>query len=202
MTEEENTPLDPSADSTSDDEEDAEIEISERKLLWTVVAVLAVFAVVEGLTIVSWGSRIRRLEQQIQSPSIALSGGAGEAEAAPEPTVVSTPEEARAVTMRAVEAFATEKGLDEATAEKLRTLIEDSERMLEALPMREAAGEITNAERIQTLEREIAQREGAVRDLLGDELATELHAKIFVVVGGSDADGRVDAGPPRVPSGK
>ncbi len=200
--------------SSADDE--VEIDISERKLLWTVVAVLAVFAVVEGLTIVSWGSRIRRLEQQVQSPSVALAGGGGDRAAPhgvssggppdrggppldnPIVPVSSSPEEVRAMTMRAVDAFATEKSLDEATAEKLRTLIEDSERELESLPAKEAAGEITPEQRIQTLEQEIARREQTARELLGDELATELLAKIVVGTSG----GASPTGPPPAPPQK
>jgi hypothetical protein len=212
MTDQEKTPTEPIEETSTDDDE-MEIEISERKLLWTVVAVLAVFAVVEGLTIVSWGSRIRRLEQQIQSPSVALAGGGGDRGAPPMHTqagppdgggpidgdsphipVSVSPDEVRAMTMRAVDAFATEKSLDEATAEKLRTLIEDSERELESLPAKEAAGEITAEERIQTLEKEIARREQQARELLGDELATELLAKI--VVGASGL-----AGPAGTPPG-
>lgn len=194
MPENETKPIDPTEDPSADDDE-MEVEISERKLLWTVVAVLAVFAVVEGLTIVSWGSRIRRLEQQIQSPSYTLAGGgdvrSGEPGGAPQgepprdfpaPPAARSPEEVRAMTMRAVDAFAAEKSLDEATAEKLRTLIEDSERELESLPAKEAAGEITVEERIRTLEEEIARRELSVRELLGDGLANELLAKL--VVGG------------------
>jgi hypothetical protein len=206
MTDKETKPTEPAEDAPADDDE-VEVEISERKLLWTVVAVLAVFAVVEGLTIVSWGSRIRRLEQQMQSASVTMQGGGSDRSEDrggpppndlgrdfPAPPVASSPEEVRAMTMRAVDAFATEKSLDEATAEKLRTLIEDSERELESLPAREAAGEITSQERIRTLEEEIAGREQRARELLGDELATELLAKI--VVGTSGGASPAPPGPP------
>lgn len=215
MTDQEKNPTPPIEDPAVDEDE-MEIDISERKLLWTVVAVLAVFAVVEGLTIVSWGSRIRRLEVQVQA---SINGGEGggavhsgdpgrppmdgsprePSHVFPVTTAVSSPDEVRARTMRAVETFTSEQALDEATAEKLRTLIEDSERELESLPAREAAGEITAEERTATLEREIGLREERVRELLGDELGTELLARLSVGFGGGSMSRDATGGPPQKP---
>ena len=210
-------------DSLDEEDDEYEIPINERKLLWTVVAVLAVFAVVEGLTIVSWGSRIRRLEQQVQGGvAVAQTGGGGGGQGAsqggpppgggekgpppgggdavggggdgslPPPMVTG-----RAAEMMRVDEFIVEKELDEAMAESLRVLMEDSERKLEALPTKEATGEITSAERITILEGELVRREQEAFKLLGDELATALQAKL--TTGGVKAGAEGSAPPPPPP---
>ena len=203
-------------DSVEEEDDEYEIPINERKLLWTVVAVLAVFAVVEGLTIVSWGSRIRRLEQQLQSPGMVSRGGGGGGDRGPDsggpppgggeiggdnggvggdtsppPPMVT----GRAAVMMRVDEFIVENTLEEAMAESLRVLMEDSERKLEALPTKEATGEITASERITILEGELVRREQEAEKLLGADLAGKLQLKLTTGGGGKPPKGG-DAPPP------
>jgi hypothetical protein len=196
---------------TYDDEDDEhEIPINERKLLWSIVIVLAIFSVIEGLTIVSWGSRIRRLEQgagPVGTASIggggggALGGGGAAFQPGAGPSGVDvgsghTMVAGRAAVMQRVEEFITANELEAAMAESLRVLMEDSERKLEELPSKEAAGEIAADERVTILREELDRREQEAEKLLGEELAAKLTDVLTSgPVGGPPTGAAGDLGP-------
>ncbi len=196
MTEEENGLLGQSAD----DGDEIEVEINGRKLLWAIVAVLAVLVTVQGLTLVSWGSRLDKLEGAGHSPGgappgVMLGGGAGTIGPA---TPSGASELSPADTLKAVSDFCAEQNVDEATTEKLLTLIEDSERLLGELPARESSGEITIEERLTTLTQETARLEKEATELLGDQLAIELLRALDAVQAPA---GGMELGPPDVAPG-
>jgi len=165
--------------------------LTERKLLWSIVIVLSVFTLLEGVTILSWGSRIRRLEQQIgpvQVPQARISedwtpsqDGRPQPTERQTPTVVDNEHEVvagRSIVMMRVEEFATEHDLDAATTSALRELMDESERMLEKLPAREKSGEISGEQRVQMLEEELDRRKRATAEMLGEEMAGKLLDKL------------------------
>jgi len=170
---------------------DDEVPLSERKLLWSIVIVLAVFCLLEGITILSWGSRIRRLEQQvgpIHVPQAAVTDDWSQPQdGRPQPAQRETPTvkdneheviAGRAVVLMRVDEFCTENNLDDETAVALRTLVDDSEQMLEKLPAREKSGEISGEQRVQMLEEELERRKRATAEMLGEEMAGKLLDKL------------------------
>ena len=106
----------------------------------------------------------------------------------------------RAAVMMRVDEFITEQELDEAMAESLRVLMEDSERKLEALPTKEATGEITSAERITILEGELVRREQEALALLGEELASALQVALTSGAGKQAPGGDKPLPPPPAPA--
>ena len=170
---------------------EAEVPLSERKLLWSIVIVLAVFSLLEGVTILSWGSRIRRLEQQVGPVHVPQAAVGDDRSASqgqrPQPGQHDIPEvkdnehdaiAGRSVVLLRVDEFAVENGLDEATAQALRELMDESEQLLEKLPAREKSGEISGEQRVQMLEEELDRRKRATAEMLGEEMAGKLLDKL------------------------
>ena len=203
---------------TYDDEDEHEIPINERKLLWSIVIVLAIFSVIEGLTIVSWGSRIRRLEQGAGPVGGAVVGGGGggavaggggaafQPGAGPDGIDIGTGQTmvaGRAAVMQRIEEFVTANELEPAVAESLRVLFEDSERKLEELPSKEAAGEIAADERVTILREELERRDEEAETLLGEELAGKLKEALMSGPVGNPppGPGAGGAAPPRARGG-
>lgn len=167
-----------------------ELPLTERKLLWSIVIVLAVFSLLEGVTILSWGSRIRRLEQQVgpvHVPQAANDERTHPQDQRPQtvqrdiPAVKDNEHDAvagRSVVLMRVDEFAVENELDESTAAALRELMDKSERLLEKLPAREESGEISGEQRVQMLEEELDRRKRATAEMLGEEMAGKLLDKL------------------------
>lgn len=146
------------------------IPAGERRLLWSVLIVLAVFTLLEGLVLARLGARIDALEN--------LAETAGESPLEDASEGLAAARDGRHNTMERIAEFSVENDLDPDTAAALRQLVEASEARLQGLPARVEDGEITEEQRFELLAAELGRRHEEIEQLLGPALARELRERL------------------------
>jgi len=147
------------------------VPAGERKLLWSVLIVVICFMVVQGLLLARLGARVNALEQAREAMTEGI------AEPTP-PGWLASPAAGHDSTMERIGEFCVEQDIDPSTAAVLRQQVEASEARLQELPARVERGEISDVERIELLEAEMARRHEAFGRIVGAALADELHQRL------------------------
>lgn len=189
-------------------EEQVMIRISERKLLWVLVAVLVALVALEGVMLIRQGNRIDRIENRMRRGRTADSASLGEdgtsaegvasrggrssgrskartgwartdRKARKQASRASTPPEREKPISERLEAFIVANEVDEQSATALRELLQQTQADVQGIRERSVAGELTAEQRKESIQQAFDEAETNAGDIVGDALAEAIAEDVF-----------------------